>query len=239
MLPAQYLKYTGEVNQETTYDLLTQQKNEIKNDPNVNFIYPADLNNNFPIDATVNNGGWVSKQVLVEVGAYSPKFNFLISFVDARKDKRHYINTRYLDRYGVDLLVALLITKGYVPLVATFMHRDSGGRVLGNKSQQHHEIIKTFNTNRKFNILISNMYGLDDNLIDVDYLHFVEGFSYEKFMKQISRIYRSQNYSSQKPLKVIAHISNGANGEKASDYQSLEKFVRDLNGQIQMGIKIR
>lgn len=239
MLPAQWVKYKTEINAEKNYDQTTSQDLSIKTDPSINFLYPSNIYNSFPIDAIAPNGGWVNKEVLAELGAYSPKFNFLITFIQQRPDKRHYINSSYLERYGVDLIVALLTASGFVPLVATFAHRDSGGRLLGNKSLQHREIIRTFNSNRTFNILISNMVGLDENLVDIDYLHFVENIKYDKTTKLLNRIYRNSNYSVRKPLKIIYHMSNGPKGERTSDYEYLQKFVANLNESIQTGVKLQ
>jgi hypothetical protein len=239
MLPAQWIKYQTEINAETNYDQTTAQSLDIETDPSINFLYPGNIYNLFPIDAIAPNGGWVTKRTLAELGAFSPKFNFLITFIQQRADKRHYINSTFLERYGVDLLVALLTAAGFVPLVATFAHRDSGGRLLGNKSLQHREIMRTFNSNRRFNILISNMSGLDESLIDVDYVHFVENLKYERFIKIINRVYRNTNYSVRKPLKIVYHIANGPNSERASDYQYLQKFVSILNENIQTGVRLQ
>ena len=240
MLPAQALKYNIEVNAEKTFDQTTFQQEDIVSSPVANILYPKDIySGKFPIDAIAQNGGWVSKQSVIELGAMSPKLNFLITFIQQRPNYRHYISTTYLERYGVDLIVALLESIGMTPLVLTFNTRDSGGRNLGNKSRQHLEIAKAFNTNRKFNVLVSNLYGLDQNLIDIDYYHILENINYDKFIKTASRIYRNSNYSVKKPLKIVYHISNLDNGEKASDFKNLQKFVNDLNEKIQIGVRLK
>jgi hypothetical protein len=239
MLPAQWIKYKTQVDADDNYDKYTSQTLEIESDPSINFSYPGNIYNSFPIDAIVNNGGWVSKKTLAELVAYSPKFAFLVTFVQQRRTSRHYINSSYLERWGCDCLAALLTAAGFAPLVATFATRDSGGRLLGNKSIQHLEVINAFNTNPNYNILISNMAGLDRPLINVDYVHFVENIKYDKFTKIVSKIYRSSNYSVKKPLKIIYHISNGQNSERTSDYKYLQKFVANLNESIQTGVRIQ
>jgi hypothetical protein len=239
MLPAQALKYNTETNAEQTFDQTTFQKEDIVTSPVSNILYPKNIYNKFPIDAIAPNGGWINKQTLVELGAYSPKLNFLITFIQQRPNYRHFISTAYLERFGADLVTALLEVAGFSPLILCHNFRDSGGRQLGSKSKQHLEIQKVFNTNRKFNVLVSNTYGLEQNLVDIDYYHILENINYDKFIKISSRIYKSSNYSVKKPLKIVYHIANLDNGEKASDFKNLEKFVNDLNEKIQIGIRVR
>ena len=186
--------------QSSRYDADLQALSGTKNSyglyvPVTDFLYPKNVYDpSLPVDNIVANGGWVNRDTVVALGNYSPKLQFLIQFLKQRMNRRHVVHCLYLERYGVDLIVALLRASGINMLVATQDFRDPAGRSYSNKSSQHLEAIRTFNTTNNFSILITNMKLFDAGIFDIDYLHFVDPVDFGIFAGITNKIFHLQYY---------------------------------------------
>jgi hypothetical protein len=208
--------------------------------PVTNFLYPKSTNDpSLPPDAPTSLGGWLDKNsVTGQLGVYSPKLNYMINLIRQRPGRRHVIYTHYLERYGADLIVALLRTLGFQPLQLTYDFRDPAGRSRGRKTRQHLVAVQKFNTDVNFSIIVSNMNILDAGLLDVDYLHFFDTPSFNVFSSYINKIYHMQYYRVRKPLTVIFHLSTRLDNTKTLDGEYFEKLYIDMVEKVNIGTKL-
>ncbi len=237
MLPEQSKKYDNELDgisdfksSKTGYGLYV---------PVTNFLYPKNIYDpSMPRDTLTNEGGWISKDIVTGLGNLSPKLEFLVNTVKQRINRRHVIHTNYLERYGVDLLVALLRASGIIPLVCTYDYRTGGGWIRGNTSKQHIEVVKAFNSNPKFNVIITNMKMLDLPLYDIDYLHFVDPVGFDSFAGILNKIYHAQYYRLRRVLTIIFHICKRADNSPSLDLEYFEKLGIDIGQKSAAGFRL-
>ena len=238
MLPEQDKRYGTELesisefkNSKLTYGLYV---------PVTNFLYPKNVYDpTLPLDALTQEGGWIDKNTVTgQLAGYSPKFQYINSFINARRDKRHVIYCQNLERYGIDMLVAILRTSNINPLVATYNFRDAAGRSRGKTSKQHLQAIAAFNKDPKYNVILSNISVMDAGLLDVDYLHFVDIPNFTIFSAYLNKIYHLQFYRIRKPLTIVFHICNRNNGDKSLDGLYQEKLYLEMVEKLNIGIKL-
>jgi hypothetical protein len=207
--------------------------------PVTSFLYPKNIYDpSLPLDTVSSEGGWVSPSIVSQLQLYSPKFSFLLNFLKQRMNRRHVIYSNYLNRYGIDLLVALIRSSNLNPLVATRNYRDPAGRIRG-KSNQHLEVIRTFNNNPKLNILLTDMKGgLDVPLIDIDYVHFIDYIDFPIFSGIVNKIFHAQYYKIRKPLTIINHICNKADNSPSLDYDFFVNFSKNVAANNANGVRL-
>lgn len=208
--------------------------------PITNFLYPKSTTDpTLPPDAISSDLGWIDKvSVTGQLGVYSPKLNYMINLIKQRPNRRHVIYTHYLERYGADLIVALLRTLGFNPLELTYDFRDAAGRSRGKKSRQHLVAVQKFNTDLNFNIIVSNISIPDAGMLDVDYLHFFDTPSFTVFSAYVNKIYHVQYYRVRKPLTIIFHLSTRSDNTKTLDGEYFEKLYVDMAEKYNIGTKL-
>jgi hypothetical protein len=236
MLKEQDNRYTVELKAYESIDA-SNLIGELRNlTPYTNFMYPKSIwSENFAPDNIDIDGGWITRNTVAELGLLSPKLDFLVKWLGTRRNRRHVIYTRHGSRYGLDLIVGLLKYSKFNPLVITNDFRDSAGRL--HKNSQYRESIKVWNSDSRFNVIVCNRPNIEVPLLDVDYIHFVEDFSFETFIKISNKIYHSPYYRIKKPLTIVAHICNRANNTKSTDFYSFEKFSQSVAEKIAEGAK--
>lgn len=208
--------------------------------PLTNFVYPKDIwDPTLPLDSPTAEGGWIDRNsVIAQLGVYSPKLNFMYNLIMQRRTLRHVIYSKYLTRYGVDLIVAILRVSGLNPLVLTYDFRDPAGRSRGTHTRQPLVAIQKFNTDPRFNIIVTNLNSLDAALIDVDYWHMLDMPTPGTFTSYINKMYHMQYYRLRKVFTIVFHLSERKNNTKSLDHYQFERIYLDCVDKLNNGVKL-
>lgn len=197
-----------------------------------NFIYPEKLQNYLdlpsdderrklvPEDKLVSQGGWLDERIIPNLKQYSRKFNLLLTKILTNANKHHVVYTQFKARYGAYLISTLLTLLDIKNILIT---GDDKVAVRNDK-------VRLFNVG-DIPVLITTV-GINEDIKNVNYLHFLEGHDIKIYNTLLNSIYKRKNYDNPDNLVVVEHISMQEDGNNTSDgyfYLKFANYVKEIN----------
>lgn len=181
-----------------------------------NFVYPEDWDSLDNSNIEFNN--WLKSNVVGNINNYSPKIHLLLHDLIGNSNDRHAIYTQFEKKNGVILLSSLLTCLDIKHTI--LLRSDTIDKRISN--------ITTFNSGLGGNILITSVYP-SVNILDINRIHFVEGFDISTYLGLTSRILKRSNYSILPYVRLQFYISQLTNDELSIDSEMYLKFANDMS----------
>lgn len=190
-----------------------------------NFLYPPErqITLNIPRASRpplLPDAAWFHPAVAQHLSAYSPKFHQLLNRLQAQHEDRHVLHTRFKDHFGAFLLQALLQYYQFTPLLVTG----------DDKAPEREAKYQQFNQ-RQHNLLITTVLP-SGPLLNVDHLHFIEGYDWDTLQAFLGAIYQHRNYEGEGRLEVVSHLAQRSDNTEATDgvYNGvIASYLRERN----------
>lgn len=202
-----------------------------------NFVYPVDIQRVLDLpreqrapvadDKPAIQGGWVSQQDLNDL-ARNPKMQRLLATLVGQRNKagsRQIVYSRFLNRYGLELVSALLNVLGIENTILS--GKDS--RVTQREAK-----INQFNQLPQ-GILLTNLLNLPINPVMISDLHFLEGYEMNVLEGFLNSLYRAGQYPAEGGnLTIHSYIAQKNDQTDAIDATSYRIVTEQFINHVQL-----
>jgi hypothetical protein len=198
-----------------------------------NYIYPPDMQRmldlsqtnrqSLPEDDIISQGGWVSEMEVTNLADNPKMFRLISNVIDLYNTNkaRQIIYSRFIHRYGLRLISALLTLIDIEHIIITGADRDDVGKMA-----------KFNNTNNA--ILLTSVTNFNINPRGVTDIHMLEGYEYTTLESLLNETYVKDLYEKPATLNIHSYLAMKGDGSNTVDGENYAKIVDKLSEDINL-----